>query len=91
MLTPQLKLTSVKTGLVGSAALAGLFIGSLIFGYVTDIVGRKLMFILNLIVFVVGSVLQFFITDATQLIILRFIMGVAVGRVVAIETTLRPY
>jgi putative MFS transporter len=49
------------------------------------------MFILNLIVFVVGSVLQFFITDATQLIILRFIMGVAVGRVVAIETTLRPY
>ena len=45
----------------------------------TDIVGRKLMFILNLIVFVVGSVLQFFITDATQLIILRFIMGIAVG------------
>jgi putative MFS transporter len=37
------------------------------------------MFILNLIVFVVGSVLQFFITDATQLIILRFIMGIAVG------------
>jgi putative MFS transporter len=88
LLTPQLKLTPVMTGLVGSAALAGLFFGSLIFGYVTDIIGRKIMFVLNLVAFVVGSVLQFWITDATQLIALRLFLGIAVGADYPIATSL---
>jgi len=79
LLTPVLKLTPVLSGLVGSAALAGLFFGSLVFGYVTDFVGRKFMFITNLIAFIVFSALQFWITDVMQLVVLRFFLGLAVG------------
>jgi putative MFS transporter len=76
---PQLGLSTVMTGLVGSATLAGLFLGALAFGYITDLIGRRLMFILNLVVFVIASVLQFFITNSFELLILRFLIGLAVG------------
>ncbi len=87
-LTPALKLTTVEAGLISSGLLVGMFFGSLIFGYVTDIIGRKLMFVLNLVAFVVGSVLQFFVTDFTQLLILRVFLGIAVGADYPIATSL---
>jgi putative MFS transporter len=61
------------------ATLVGMFFGGVVGGYLTDIIGRKKMFILDLVIFVIASVLQYFATDPIQLIILRFILGVAVG------------
>ena len=88
VLGPQLELTSVETGLIGASALIGLFFGGAIFGYVTDLVGRQAMYILDLLVFVVASVLQFFIGEGWQLFVLRFILGIAVGADYPIATSL---
>jgi putative MFS transporter len=66
-------------GLIGAASLLGIFFGGLMFGWVTDKVGRKIMFQLTLLVFLICSVLQFFVTDAWQLFTLRAVMGMAVG------------
>lgn len=66
-------------GLLGAASLLGIFFGGLIFGWVTDRVGRKQMFIYTLLTFLICSALQFFVTDAPQLFVLRLIMGLAVG------------
>ncbi|MFP3125818.1 MFS transporter [Ectobacillus funiculus] len=66
-------------GLLGTATLVGMFFGGLIGGYLTDLIGRKKMFLIDMIVMLVVSVLQFFANDPTQLIILRFILGIAVG------------
>lgn len=66
-------------GLLGAASLLGIFFGGLIFGWVTDRIGRKQMFIYTLLTFLICSALQFFVTDAPQLFVLRLIMGLAVG------------
>ncbi len=61
LLAPQLGLGAVWTGLIGASALAGIFIGGLVFGWMTDKVGRQTMYVADLIVFVVCSALQFFV------------------------------
>lgn len=78
-ITPQLELGAVGSGLVAASALLGVFLGGLIFGPVTDRVGRRLMYVLNLAVFVVCSVAQFWIDEAWQLVVLRLITGIAIG------------
>jgi putative MFS transporter len=78
-ITPQLHLDSVWNGLVASSALVGVFIGALVFGAITDRIGRRLMYLLNLAVFAAASIPQFFIHDAWQLFALRLIIGIAVG------------
>jgi MFS transporter, putative metabolite transport protein len=88
LLGPQFGLGPVWTGLIGAAALAGIFIGGLIFGWVTDLVGRQLMYVTDLIVFIVGSVLQFFVEGPLALFVLRLLMGIAIGADYAIGPAL---
>ncbi len=61
VLTPQLNLSPVMLSLIGASTLVGIFFGGLVFGYVTDLVGRQIMYVLDLLTFVVASVLQFFV------------------------------
>ncbi|MFD1414963.1 MFS transporter [Oceanobacillus jeddahense] len=88
MMIPQLGLSSLMVGLIGTSALVGIFFGGLVFGYITDLIGRKTMYVIDLLVFVVASVLQFFVGEGWQLLILRFILGVAVGADYPIATSL---
>ncbi|WP_101949285.1 MFS transporter [Mycobacterium sp. 3519A] len=76
---PQLALGTVDVGLIGAAALVGIFIGGLVFGYVTDRVGRKVMYVADLSALVIVSVLSAFAAEAWQLVVLRFLLGVAIG------------
>ncbi|MGH3144566.1 MAG: MFS transporter, partial [Rubrobacter sp.] len=88
LLAPQLGLGAVWTGLIGASALAGIFIGGLVFGWMTDKVGRQTMYVADLIVFVVASALQFFVEGPVTLFILRLIMGIAIGADYAIGAAL---
>lgn len=67
------------TGLVGGATLLGILFGALIFGAVTDRIGRRVMMIADLSVFVVVSLLQLVVGNVTELITLRFVLGIAIG------------
>jgi MFS transporter, putative metabolite transport protein len=75
----QLNLSVTMMGLIGTATLAGMFVGGMLGGYLTDLVGRKKMFIIDMLVMAIVSILQFYVNDPVQLVILRFILGVAVG------------
>ncbi|WP_460958815.1 MFS transporter [Parasphingorhabdus pacifica] len=75
-------------GLIGAASLIGLFIGGLIFGWVTDQVGRQKMFLITLLTFLTCSLLQLIVTDAVQLLVVRIVMGLAVGADYAIAGAL---
>lgn len=77
--TVGLGVSATMEALIGSASLIGLFIGGLLFGWVTDKVGRKKMFLATLATFLVCSVLQFVVTDPLQLFLLRVLLGLAVG------------
>lgn len=84
----DLGLTETTAGLVGVAALVGMFAGAFIVGPLTDLLGRRTMYTIDLVVLLVGSVACVFVTDATQLIALRFIIGFAVGADYPIATSL---
>ncbi|MCR8927393.1 MFS transporter [Priestia megaterium] len=66
-------------GLIGMATLAGMFVGGIVGGYLTDLIGRKSMFLIDMLIMAIVSILQFFINDPMQLVILRFILGIAIG------------
>lgn len=79
LLAPQLGLTPLWQGLIGSSALLGLFFGSLFFGWLADVIGRKLVFTISFIVITVASALQLFVETALSLFILRIIIGIGLG------------
>lgn len=87
-ITTEFKLSASEQGLVGAAALAGIFFGAFLGGWLTDKFGRHLLFTVDLIALVVCSVLQAFVNDAVWLIILRLLIGFAVGADYPIATSL---
>ena len=82
------EVSPVMAGLLGASALVGLFLGSLVFGWLTDRIGRRRMFVLDLLAFVLLSLAQLAVTDAIWLLILRFLLGIAVGADYSIAPTL---
>lgn len=78
-LTPAMRLTPFIAGMIGGAALLGLFIGSLILGWVSDHIGRQKIFTLSFVLITVASFLQFFATTPEQLIGLRILIGIGLG------------
>lgn len=84
----QLDMSLTVMGLLGTATLVGMLFGGIIGGYLTDLIGRKTIFLLDMLVITIASVLQFYVNDPIYLIILRFILGVAVGADYPIAGTL---
>jgi len=79
--------TSSK-GLIAAAALIGIFVGGLVFGWVTDKVGRHVMYIIDLLALAVFSLLTFGATEAWHVVALRFMIGIAIGADYPIATSL---
>ncbi|MDI5964160.1 MFS transporter [Streptomyces sp. SL13] len=76
---PQVHLGPTWTGAIGSATLFGLFVGSLIFGRITDRFGRKLLFLVHLFVLLLLSPVQLFVEGPLALFVVRFFMGMVIG------------
>ncbi|GAB4100337.1 MFS transporter [Sinomonas halotolerans] len=87
-ITPEFNLTPSQQGLIGAAALIGIFFGAFLGGWLTDKFGRHLLFTVDLIALVACSVAQAFVGDAFWLIILRLLIGFAVGADYPIATSL---
>ncbi|WP_371363930.1 Inner membrane metabolite transport protein YgcS [Sporomusa rhizae] len=87
-LGPEMNLNAHWSALVGAAALAGIFIGTALFGYVTDLVGRQLMFTVDIFAIAVISLGTMFIDTPTQLVVMRFLIGIVIGADYPIATSL---
>lgn len=88
LLGPQMELNALWYGLIGSSALIGLFLGSFLFGWLTDRIGRKPIYVTTIALFVLLSIPQFFVTSPEQLFILRLLMGFAISAEYATGGTL---
>jgi putative MFS transporter len=75
----DLQISPLMEGLIAAAALIGIFLGSPIGGWAGDKFGRKPLFIFDIALFTVVSCLQFFIYTPWLLLIVRLLMGVAIG------------
>ncbi|MFJ9820110.1 MFS transporter [Streptomyces sp. NPDC101151] len=87
-LTADLHLSTVMEGLVGASPLIGIFVGGPLFGRLADRFGRRPVFLADMLIFLLGSVLQFFVTDGLQLFLIRLVMGIAIGGEYAIGAPL---
>ena len=86
--TPGLFGTSGIAGFV-AALFAGLFVGTLLFGFVADRFGRRTIFTVSLLWYAVASAIMAFQTDAFGVNLWRFITGIGIGvELVTIDTYL---
>ncbi|MBX8686215.1 MULTISPECIES: MFS transporter [Mycobacteriaceae] len=86
--TSELNPSTAEAGLIGAASLIGIFFGATVFGFLTDRVGREKMYALDLVVLVVACGLCVFVQAPWQLIVLRFVIGAAIGADYPIATSL---
>ncbi|MBB3322488.1 MFS transporter [Atlantibacter sp. RC6] len=87
-LTPVLHLDAVWTGMLGAATLAGLFIGTSLFGYISDRIGRRKMFLVDIIAIGLISVATMFISSPMELLVMRVLIGVVIGADYPIATSM---
>lgn len=88
MIKDQWHITSVEQSLVVSSAIIGSLIGASWLGNLTDKYGRKAMYVIDLLAFVVFATLTAFSWDVWSLIIFRFLLGVGIGADYPISATL---
>ncbi len=74
-----LGLTASQVGLTGSAYLAGAITGALVFGHLTDRLGRKRLFSVTLGVYVAGAVLTALAWNFWSFLLFRVVVGLAIG------------
>jgi MFS family permease len=75
----SLDMTAANVGLAGSIYLLGEVVGALVFGRLTDSLGRKKLFTMTLVLYLVASGLAAFSFNMWMFLILRFVAGMGIG------------
>ena len=66
-------------GLAAAGTQGGALIGALLGGWLSDKLGRRLMFLSTMILFIVLALAQAFVTGVGWLVVVRFLLGVPLG------------
>src|SRR4051794_4587883 len=74
-----LHLTTSQSSLAGVAYLSGAVVGALFFGYLTDRLGRKVLFMVTLGVYLVFTICTAFAWDIYSLFAFRVLAGAGIG------------
>ncbi len=78
---------AIYTGLLASSALIGMFIGAVTLGHFTDKYGRKAMYVIDLIFFVIFGFLSAISQNIFELILFRILLGIGIGADYPISST----
>lgn len=87
-LKPALGIDDHWSGLIGVSSLVGLFLGASVGGWLTDLIGRKKMFVVDVVAIIVLSLACMVIYEPWQLFVLRFLIGVTIGADYPIATSM---
>ncbi|MDR3103721.1 MAG: MFS transporter [Yokenella regensburgei] len=87
-LTPLLHLDAEWIGLLGAATLVGLFIGTSLFGYISDRVGRRKMFLIDIILIGLISLATMWVSSPMELLVMRVLIGIVIGADYPIATSM---
>lgn len=86
--TPMMRLSAMESGAIGASVMVGILFGTILGGYLTDMIGRKKMFTIDVIAIALFSVLSMFTQGVWQLVFYRFCIGLFVGADYPIATSL---
>ena len=75
----DLGMSTWEMSLVAAMALFGILIGSPLGGWAGDKYGRKPLFMIDMGLFVIASAMQFFVGSFEMLLVVRLLMGIAIG------------
>src|SRR6186713_647366 len=77
--SPVLQFSNADVGLAGSAYLAGAVLGAIFFGWLTDRLGRKKLFFITLVVYLVATAATAASWDIWSFALFRFLTGAGIG------------
>ncbi|MFP3229594.1 MAG: MFS transporter [Nitrososphaeria archaeon] len=80
--------SGLEYALLLSSSLIGMVVGGLLFGRLADVLGRKAMFVVDLLMFVIFAALSALATNVAEVIIFRALMGVGIGADYPISSSL---
>ena len=90
--SPILNLTNAEVGLVSSSYLTGAVLGALLFGWLTDRLGRRRLFFITLTLYLVATAATAFSWDFLSLALFRFLTGAGIGgEYTAIASTIQEF
>lgn len=84
LLMEEWSLTAIQAGMLASAALFGMMFGAMIFGTLSDKLGRKKTIMICVSLFSGFTFMGAFADSPTQFAVLRFIAGLGIGGVMPI-------
>jgi len=86
----QLRFTNADVGLASSAYLAGAVLGALVFGWLTDRLGRKRLFFITLAVYLLATAATALSWSLWSFALFRFLTGAGIGgEYTAINSTIQ--
>lgn len=84
----QFSLTSGDSTLLLGSTFIGMILGGFSLGYLTDLRGRRYLFLWDMVLFIVFTALSAIATSFIEILIFRLLLGVAIGADYAISPTI---
>uniref|UniRef100_UPI00307F3851 MFS transporter n=1 Tax=Ferroplasma sp. TaxID=2591003 RepID=UPI00307F3851 len=88
ILTSEFSLNALDQTLLLGSTLIGMIFGGVFIGYLTDKKGRRKLYMLDMALFILFTVLTAISFNFTELVIFRLFLGVAIGADYAISPTI---
>jgi MFS family permease len=66
-------------GLAAAGTQGGALVGALLGGWLSDKIGRRVMFLATMIMFIILALAQAFVTSVGWLVVVRFVLGIPLG------------
>ena len=87
-ISAEWSITPQSLGIVFSAALVGMTTGAVFLSPYSDVIGRRKIVLISLVLISAGMVATAFATSVTSLIVLRFLAGLGIGSMLATLTSM---
>jgi len=85
---PLFEMDAVWSGLIGASVMTGILFGTIAGGFITDVLGRKIMLIVDLIAVAIIAVLSSLVSNPAQLLVARLVLGFFIGADYPISTSM---